>query len=579
MKVSQPPRVAAGESRACRGAGFRHGLPVTTLWSGLLSCVVLTAGLVAGCGSPPAGVDDAEILPVELPDLSGMHESVQEQLRDAHRALESGSSLRPGELADAYGRLGMLLVAGEYFEAAEACLLNARRLAPERFRWAYYLGHLYERRGDLEEATEAFERAHDQRPRDFATLFWLINVNVDLGRWDAVQPLLERARALQPASEAMGFQLGRAALAAGDHAAAVDHLEAVLRQNPAATIVHYPLGMAYRGLGDLETARQHLDRSGGRTDGGYSAGVGISMSDPLLEELRNALRSPQRHRTLALQADANGDREEAARQFRLALELEPGDADLQLSLGMALDRAGHAREALVELEAALRLDPRSAQANYMIGTILERAGRDAEAMGRYAAAAELAPESVEAQLRLADAYNRAARGDEALAHYRHVLEGSPDSVAGRFGEAVALVRLGRHREARDRLAGARERHPGQPVFAMALARLLAASPDPGVRNGRGAASLAETLVATVKTTAAAETMAMALAEVGQFAGAAEWQRLAIDVARDAGRSDLAQPMSANLASYMRGEPSRTPWRDDEPEFRPGLPVEPGLLGR
>ena len=572
------PRLPASAPRARCNAGLRHGLPVTAMWRTILRCGVLAACLLSACGSPRVAVDDADILPVELPDLSGMHEAVQSQLRDAHRALEAAASSGPGELGDAYGRLGMLLMAGEYYDAAEACLLNARRLAPERFRWAYYLGHVYERGGDLEEAAGAFERAHDQRPRDFPTLFWLINVNVELGRQDAVQPLLEQARALQPGSEAMRFQLGRAALAAGDHAAAVDHLEAVLRQNPAATVVHYPLGMAYRGLGDLEQARQHLDRSGERTDGGYSAGVGVSMPDPLLEELRNALRSPQRHRTLALQADANGDLEEAVRQFRLAVELEPGDADLQLSLGMALDRAGRAREALVELEAALRLDPRSAQANYMLGTLFERAGRDADAIARYAAATELAPESVEAQLRLADAYGRTARADEALAHYRRVLEVSPDSVAGRFGEAMALVRLGRHREARDRFAAARERHPDQPVLAMALARLLAASPDPGVRNGPAAAALAETLVATVKTTAAAETMAMALAEVGQFAGAAEWQRLAIDVARDAGRSDLAQPMSANLASYMRGAPSRTPWRDDEPEFRPGLPVEPGLLG-
>ena len=270
------------------------------------------------------------------------------------------------------------------------------------------------------------------------------------------------------------------------------------------------------------------------------------MPDPLMEALSNALRSPQRHRTLALQADANGDRGEAVRQFRLALELEPEDADLQLSLGMALDRAGRAREALVELEAALRLDPRSAQANYNIASLLERAGRDAEAIERYAAAAERAPESIEALLRLADAYTRTGRADAALPRYRQVLAVAPDAVAGRFGEAMALVHLGRHREARDRFAAGRERHPDQPAFAIALARLLAASPDARVRNGPRAAALAQTVVATVKTTGAAETMAMALAEVGQFAGAVEWQRLAIDVARRRraqrpGATDVRQP--------------------------------------
>ena len=82
----------------------------------------------------------------------------------------------------------------------------------------------------------------------------------------------------------------------------------------------------------------------------------------------------------------------------------------------------------------------------------------------------------------------------------------------------------------------------------------------------------------LKTTGVAETMAMALAELGEFRGAVEWQQVAIDVARDAGRSDLAEQMAGNLGRYQEGQPCRTPWRDDEPEQRPGPPVEPGLLG-
>ena len=70
---------------------------------------------------------------------------------------------------------------------------------------------------------------------------------------------------------------------------------------------------------------------------------------------------------------------------------------------------------------------------------------------------------------------------------------------------------------------------------------------------------------------------MALAEVGRFEQAAEWQRLAISVAARDGRSDVAQRMAANLALYEGQLPCRTPWRDDEPEHRPGPVVEPGLL--
>jgi hypothetical protein len=72
-------------------------------------------------------------------------------------------------------------------------------------------------------------------------------------------------------------------------------------------------------------------------------------------------------------------------------------------------------------------------------------------------------------------------------------------------------------------------------------------------------------------------MAMALAELGQFSSAAEWQRIAMSVAAEAGHPEAAQRMAASLALYQGHQPSRTPWRDDEPEYRPGPTVQPGLL--
>jgi len=142
---------------------------------------------------------------------------------------------------------------------------------------------------------------------------------------------------------------------------------------------------------------------------------------------------------------------------------------------------------------------------------------------------------------------------------------------------MALVRLTRHEEAREHLRVAMNLHPDQPAFPQALARLLAASPDPQVRDGRRALDLVQALAEKHKTTSVAETMAMALAEIGRFVEAAEWQRLAMSVAVEAGHPDAAQRMAVNLALYQRHEPCRTPWRDDDPEHRPGPEVEPGLL--
>ena len=60
-----------------------------------------------------------------------------------------------------------------------------------------------------------------------------------------------------------------------------------------------------------------------------------------------------------------------------------------------------------------------------------------------------------------------------------------------------------------------------------------------------------------------ETMAMTLAELGQYDQAIQWQRGAIDAAMKQGHADLAGRMAANLTLYERRTPCRAPWRDDD----------------
>ena len=539
-------------------------------------------GLAASVGtSPQVALAEPTLLPVVLPDLGGMHESVQQQLRKAHASLmhslqdpdEPAAESRRGERSEAYGELGKLLMAGEYLDEAERCFRNAQLLAPDDFRWPYYLGHVFIGKGDLTHAVRHFEQGLRLRRTDFATLVWLGYVYIELGRPEAAEPVLTRARALDPESPAAPYQLGRASLAKQDYANAVKHLEEAVRLNPAAAVIRYPLAMAYRGLGDLEKAQSNLDQTEGR--GG--AGATVTMPDPLMADVGAVLRSPQVFWELAQRASARGDWPEAAKQLRALIELAPNDAVVRLNLAVTLNRMGDARAALAELEAAIRVDPRLGRAHFMIGDILERSGRDQEAIDLFTAALTHDPGLREARLRLADALRRVGRLEASLSSYERVLELAPDSEEARFGEAMALARLSRHAEARERLRVAMSLHPDQPAFPQALARLLAASSDPQVRDGQRALDLVHALAVEHKTTSVAETMAMALAELGRFAEAAEWQRLAMSVAVGAGHHDAAQRMAANLALYQRQQPCRTPWRDDDPEYRPGPEVEPGLL--
>lgn len=532
----------------------------------------------AGTGQDdPAG---QPLPPVVLPDLSGLHASVERQLREAHASLmatEGRTDASPRERADAFGEMGMLFIATRFAGEAERCYRNAQRLAADDVRWSYYLAHVLNNSSNPTEAAEHFERARELRPDDLATLVWLGRVYLDLGEPAQATARLTDALSLAPNQPAVQFELGWAALAQQDYARAVEHLTAAAALDSEATVVHYPLALAYRGQGDLEQATHHFERRGGSSTSGRNPGVPFKLEDPLLAALGGAVRTPQFYRDRGLDAAAAGNWPQAVEYYRRALEAEPDYAAMRVNLGSALERVGDARGALDEYEEALRLDPGLHEAHFGLGWLLERAGRDQEAIERYTAAVTANPTFVGAHLALADSLRRTGRLEQSLAHYREVIELRPADVGARFGEAMALVRLARYTEARERLTEAMSVRPDQMMFRAALARLLAAAPDDQVRDGVRAWELAQPLADGEQHPAIFETMAMVLAELGHFDLAIDWQRLAMSSAARAGRADIAGRIADNLALYARRQPCRTPWRDDDLDHRPGPTVEPGLL--
>ena len=542
--------------------------------------MTIRQGLAALLVSIALGMADAgaqSLQEINLPDLSSLHPSVQQQLSLAYATLVERlkADSPPQVRADTFGEVGKRFMVTRFNDEAERCFRNAEALAPRDFRWPYYLGHILRNNGDLAGAAESFERVRLLRPADFPTLIWLARVYLDLARpLDAEQRLTE-ARSVDPSQPAVRVELGRAALAQGDYKRAVDHLTSALALNPEMTAIHYPLGMAYRGLGELEKAAEHLDQR--VTSTSRRAMTEIPIPDPLISALSGLVQTPQLYRERGLDAAATGNWTEAVKNFRLGVDADPNQAGMRVNLAAALERVNDARGALQQYEQALRLDPDLAEAHFGLGDLLERGGRDPEALAAFKAAVAANPTFVAAQLRLADALRRTDQLEESLPHYRQVIALEPADRSARFGEAMGLVRLARYAEARDRLAEAIAVHPDQPIFRQALARILAAAPDDRVRDGEKAWKLVEGISKEESHPGAFETLAMVLAELGHFDLALDWQRLAMSTATRVGRPDVAQKMAGNLARYVQRQPCRLPWRDDDPDHRPGPLVNPKLF--
>jgi tetratricopeptide (TPR) repeat protein len=526
--------------------------------------------MVAGCApSRPA------LLQVSLPDLSRSDPNVQAQARELHASLTRQLENRRASSADlsiAFGKLGMLLQAAEYYDAAEPCYRNAQTLSPEEVRWPYFLGHLQMSKGETEKAEISFKRALELQPDQLATLVWLGRLYLDEGRPDEAEQMFAKALSLAPRTVSALAGLGRAALAKKEYARAVKSLEEALAIDPNSDSLHSPLAIAYRGLGELDKAEPHL-RQWRNSD--------ILVPDPLKQELDLLLESGLSYELRGVRALEAKDFPTAAANFRRGMELSQDNTmlrrSLQHKLGTALFMTGDLRGARDQFEEVVRqspvsgLDESAAKAHFSLAVLMMSSGDRKAAIEHFSAALKYQPNYVEAHVGLADALSRSGRVAESLPHYREALAINPRAAQAWMGSAMALVRAGRYQEARDQLGEAMQLQSDHPEFAHALARLLAAAPDDRVRDGPRSLELVQELFKNDKSTNLGETMAMALAEVGEYKRAAAIQRGVMAAAEKAGLQQDVQRMAGNLRLYEQGQPSRTPFADDDP-FR--LPARP-----
>jgi tetratricopeptide (TPR) repeat protein len=264
---------------------------------------------------------------------------------------------------------------------------------------------------------------------------------------------------------------------------------------------------------------------------------------------------------------------------------------------------------------AAELDPRNDIALYNLAIALAAAGREDEAIGRYEQTLQLVPDHEFAQRNLnlirsaqaereGDRLAQAGNLDAAIDWYARALAVDPARLhvraargvalvqRGRFGEAVAdlraafdaaerltpdlanadnrakedravasalafaLAQIGNYSEAAAVLTRALRRHGDDHELAHNLARLLATTPDPAVRDG----PLALRLALAVRDQTGGhdprvlDTLAAAYAANGQFDRARETANQAARLARQLGHLDMAREIEAQATAYDQRRP-------------------------
>ena len=129
--------------------------------------------------------------------------------------------------------------------------------------------------------------------------------------------------------------------------------------------------------------------------------------------------------------DKLGDHAQAARRYRKAIEIDPGDVRSYYGLGLIYHRTDRSEEAVELYRRAARIDPDRGRAHFNLGTLYDRQGLHREAMSAYERALRFRPDMAEAYVRLGILYSRDDRTGKAAEMFRRALEIDPNDERAR----------------------------------------------------------------------------------------------------------------------------------------------------
>ena len=211
----------------------------------------------------------------------------------------------------------------------------------------------------------------------------------------------------------------QAAITSNDYSSAAFAYQQYLAKKPDDAAVHFQLGYAYTNLQKIAEARAEYKRATELDPGNGDAFLNLGL------------------------AEIDSDPGSAVAALRKAAELKPDDAHPKFMLGAALDRTGKIPEAIEQYKAAETLDDSDPTLHLALGTALLRTSRAAEAELEIRAAITLEDEPHD-HLQLAECLIAEHKTDEAAAEFTLYLKANPSDSETRFAFAEMLIGSARY---------------------------------------------------------------------------------------------------------------------------------------
>lgn len=278
---------------------------------------------------------------------------------------------------------------------------------PRNARAHVNVGALLERRGDLDGAVEAYQRALTI-DNEYADAHYNLSVALlRLGRTEEAEKHLREALRIAPEDPGANVALGDACTDRRDFEGALAAYSAATKTLPNDATLRVKLCSSLRRLQRIPEAFeacQEAIRLGPSIASAYEA-MGLvhvvrgdmAAAIPLFE--RTLELDPRNHAALGNLATclkSEGRVVESIEPYRRAIALRPEEPMLHVQLADSMMTLERQEDAITEFEAALRLAPQDLDAHLYYARALHSMGKDAEAVVQYQHVLSIRPDHPEA---------------------------------------------------------------------------------------------------------------------------------------------------------------------------------------
>ncbi len=444
-------------------------------WLLLALALLLASGGAAGTWWWFRSSTDA---PLDPPMPSAIHDAEVRQAieRARQKVLDKPRS------ADAWGRLGMTLLAQLFDREADRCFAEAARLDPNEARWPYGRGRIALKRDPdhalpfLRQAVSAAANSSSEHLSAFRLA--LAEALLERGERQDAEQLFREEWQRKPGNPRAAFGLGLIAVERNDPQTAEKYLTAARASPFAQKLATVQLAVLARSRGDRADADRYEKEAA-------TLANDPPWPDPFLDRVMQLRVGRSRHEREVDELEREHRYAEAAEVWLKQLQ-ERRTSRACVGAAINLARIGDYERALPLLHEALKLDPDSAQAHYTLAlTLFTRAEKEwQQSPGSAAAtewfrqsiphaqrAAQLKPDYALAYLFWGLAHKYLGEPNAAMAPLRRGIACRPEYMELQLALGETLLEVGQYGEAEEHLENARRLDPQDPRPPQALERL------------------------------------------------------------------------------------------------------------